>query len=488
MQVSFGRLGSPEMGALVLGVLDKRKLLPVGTELDQNLDGLLLASMKSSQFTGKAHQKLVIFSSRGRIVLYGLGDGKNINEKWCEDAGGNITALLLNSGEKTVSVIFENHLGSEDGIELRAAHFGFGALLRTYRFDKYKTKIKDDQKPTLKTMKILVDAHQKSKKHFIELEAVAKGVFLTRDLVTEPPNVLFPASFARNLEKLKQDGIKVEVLNEKEMAKLGMGALLGVGQGSSRESKLVVMRWNGGKRGEKPIAFVGKGVCFDTGGISLKPASGMEDMKWDMGGAAVVSGLMKALAGRKAKANVVGVVGLVENMPDGEAQRPGDVVTSMSGQTIEIINTDAEGRLVLADALWYTNQRFKPKFMINLATLTGAMLVALGQVNCGYFSNDDTLSDQLDAAASVVGEGVWRMPLGEEYNKMMDSDIADMKNAGPRFGGSITAACFLAEFAKKYPWAHLDIAGTAWNNAPKGATGRPVALLNQFLNDRASET
>ena len=225
MQVSFGRLGSPEMGALVLGVLDKRKLLPVGTELDQNLDGLLLASMKSSQFTGKAHQKLVIFSSRGRIVLYGLGDGKNINEKWCEDAGGNITALLLNSGEKTVSVIFENHLGSEDGIELRAAHFGFGALLRTYRFDKYKTKIKDDQKPTLKTMRILVDAHQKSKKHFIELEAVAKGVFLTRDLVTEPPNVLFPASFARNLEKLKQDGIKVEVLNEKEMAKLGMGAL-----------------------------------------------------------------------------------------------------------------------------------------------------------------------------------------------------------------------------------------------------------------------
>jgi leucyl aminopeptidase len=486
MQVSFGKLESPKMGALVLGVLDKRKLLPLGTELDKNLDGLLVASMKSSQFTGKSHQTLVIFSSRGRIVLYGLGDGTNINEKWCEDAGGNITGLLLNSGEKTVSVIFENHLGSEDGIELRAAHFGFGALLRTYRFDKYKTKIKDDQKPTLKTMKILVDAHQKSRKHFIELEAVAKGVFLTRDLVTEPPNVLFPASFAKNLEQLKQDGIKVEVLNEKEMAKLGMGALLGVGQGSSRESKLVVMRWNGGKRGEKPIAFVGKGVCFDTGGISLKPASGMEDMKWDMGGAAVVSGLMKALAGRKAKANVVGVVGLVENMPDGEAQRPGDVVTSMSGQTIEIINTDAEGRLVLADALWYTNQRFKPKFMINLATLTGAMLVALGQVNCGYFSNDDTLSGQLDAAASVVGEGVWRMPLGEEYNKMMDSDIADMKNAGPRFGGSITAACFLERFVEKCPWSHMDIAGMAWSSkdaptVPKGGTGWGVRTLNQLV-------
>ena len=287
-------------------------------------------------------------------------------------------------------------------------------------------------------------------------------------------------------DRLKQDGIKVEVLNEKEMAKLGMGALLGVGQGSSRESKLVVMRWNGGKRGEKPIAFVGKGVCFDTGGISLKPASGMEDMKWDMGGAAVVSGLMKALAGRKAKANVVGVVGLVENMPDGEAQRPGDVVTSMSGQTIEIINTDAEGRLVLADALWYTNQRFKPKFMINLATLTGAMLVALGQVNCGYFSNDDTLSGQLNTAASVVGEGVWRMPLGEEYNKMMDSDIADMKNAGPRFGGSITAACFLERFVEKCPWSHMDIAGMAWSSkdaptVPKGGTGWGVRTLNQLV-------
>jgi leucyl aminopeptidase len=246
------------------------------------------------------------------------------------------------------------------------------------------------------------------------------------------------------------------------------------------------MRWNGGKRGEKPIAFVGKGVCFDTGGISLKPASGMEDMKWDMGGAAVVSGLMKALAGRNAKANVVGVVGLVENMPDGNAQRPGDVVTSMSGQTIEIINTDAEGRLVLADALWYTNQRFKPKFMIDLATLTGAMLVALGQVNCGYFSNDDNLASQLDKAASIVGEGVWRMPLGSEYNKMMDSDIADMKNAGPRFGGSITAACFLERFVEKCSWSHMDIAGMAWSSkdtptVPKGGTGWGVRTLNQLV-------
>ena len=486
MQVTFSKLALPKTGALVLGVLDKQKLLGAGVELDRKLDGLLATAMKASRFTGKAHQTLVVFSHQGRIVLYGLGDGSDINEKWCEDAGGKVAALLSNSGEKTVSVMFEHHKGSGEGIDLRAAHFGYGVLLRAYRFDKYKTKMKTDQKPTLTTVKILVDGYSKSKKKFSELEAVAKGIFMARDLVAEPPNVLFPASFAKILEKLKQDGIKVEVLDEKEMSKLGMGALLGVGQGSSRESKLVIMRWNGGKRGEKPIAFVGKGVCFDTGGISLKPASGMEDMKWDMGGAAVVSGLMKALAGRKAKANVVGVVGLVENMPDGEAQRPGDVVTSMSGQTIEIINTDAEGRLVLADALWYTNQRFKPKFMINLATLTGAMLVALGQVNCGYFSNDDTLSNQLDAAASVVGEGVWRMPLGEEYNKMMDSDIADMKNAGPRFGGSITAACFLERFVEKCPWSHMDIAGMAWSSkdaptVPKGGTGWGVRTLNQLV-------
>jgi leucyl aminopeptidase len=358
--------------------------------------------------------------------------------------------------------------------------------LRSYRFDLYRTTLKDEDKPSLSKINVLVDKHLKTRKHFAELNAVAEGVFLTRDLVSEPPNVLYPESFAKRLRGLKADGLKVEVLGEREMSKLGMGALLGVGQGSSRESKMVVMEWNGGKKGDKPIAFVGKGVCFDTGGISLKQAASMEDMKWDMGGSAVVSGLMKALAGRKAKVNAVGIVGLVENMPDGNAQRPGDVVTSMSGQTIEIINTDAEGRLVLADALWYTLRRYKPKFMIDLATLTGAMLVALGQINCGYFANDDELADRMAEAGKAVGEGVWRMPLGDDYNKMMDSDIADMKNAGPRYGGSITAACFLERFVEKCPWSHMDIAGVTWSSkdaptVPKGGTGWGVRMLNQMV-------
>jgi leucyl aminopeptidase len=283
--------------------------------------------------------------------------------------------------------------------------------------------------------------------------------------------------------------VKVEVLGEKEMKKLGMGALLGVGQGSVRESKIVVMRWNGASNSRaKPLAFIGKGVTFDTGGISLKPAGGMEDMKWDMGGSGTVVGLMHALAGRKAKVNAIGVIGLVENMPDGNAQRPGDVVTSMSGQTIEVINTDAEGRLVLADVLHYTATKYKPVFMIDLATLTGAMMVSLGQVNCGYFANDDDLSDKIAAAGKATGEGVWRMPLGAEYNKQLDSDIADMKNVGPRWGGAITAACFLERFVGKTPWVHMDIAGMAWTSkdsptVPKGGTGWGVRLLNRLVAD-----
>jgi len=281
------------------------------------------------------------------------------------------------------------------------------------------------------------------------------------------------------------------VLGEKEMEKLGMGSLLGVGQGSVRESQLLILRWNGGAKTEAPIAFVGKGVCFDTGGISIKPAEGMEEMKWDMGGGGAVAGLMHALAGRKAKVNAVGVIGLVENMPDGNAQRPGDVVKSMSGQTIEVINTDAEGRLVLADALWYTQDRFKPKFMIDLATLTGAMIVSLGMEYAGVFSNDDKLVDNILSAGPLVGENVWRMPLPEAYERHIDSPIADVKNMGNgRSGGSITAALFLQRFVNKVPWAHIDIAPTAWTKdskvgtIPNGATGYGVRLLNQMVQDR----
>ena len=486
MKIAFGKLGFPKKGAIVLGVMDDRKLSPMGEEADKASGGLLTSSMKASRFTGKAHQTLSVFTPTGRVLLYGLGDGQGIDTLWCEKAGGTIAAGLAGSGETEVAVAIESRGDDSASPELKAAHVGYGALLRSYRFDKYRTTLKAEDKPTLVKMTVMVDGHTKARRLFAELEAVAEGVFLARDLVSEPPNVLYPESYAKILQGLKADGLKVQVLGEKEMEKLGMGALLGVGQGSTRESKLVVMQWEGGKKGDQPIAFVGKGVCFDTGGISLKPAGGMEDMKWDMGGSAVVSGLMKALAGRKAKVNAVGIVGLVENMPDGNAQRPGDVVTSMSGQTIEIINTDAEGRLVLADALWYTLKKFKPKFMIDLATLTGAMMVALGQVKCGYFANDDELSTNMSDAAKAVGEGVWRMPLGEEYNKMMNSDIADMKNAGPRFGGSITAACFLERFVEKCPWSHMDIAGMAWSSkdaptVPKGGTGWGVRTLDQLV-------
>ena len=290
------------------------------------------------------------------------------------------------------------------------------------------------------------------------------------------------------MRRLTKLGVKVEVFGEKQLEKLGMRALLGVGQGSRRESQVAVMQWNGAGRGRQPIAFLGKGVTFDTGGISIKPAAGMGDMKWDMGGAGAVAGLMMALAGRKAKANVVGLIGLVENMPDGNAQRPGDIVTSMSGKTIEILNTDAEGRLVLADVLWYCQQRFKPAFMVDLATLTGAIIVSLGHEYAGLFANDDALAKNLIAAGEATGEKVWRMPLAGAYDKMIDSDIADVKNIGGRDAGSITAAQFLQRFTNGVPWAHLDIAGMAWSSkdsdtVPKGGTGYGVRLLDRLVRD-----
>jgi leucyl aminopeptidase len=317
---------------------------------------------------------------------------------------------------------------------------------------------------------------------------VADGVVWARDLINEPANVLYPGEFARRASGLRKLGVVVEVLDVPAMRKLGMGAILGVGQGSAHEPKVVVMRWNAGKRGADPIAFIGKGVCFDSGGISIKPAASMEDMKGDMAGAACVVGLMHALAVRKAKVNAVGVIGLVENMPDGKAQRPGDIVTSMSGQTIEIINTDAEGRLVLADMLYYVNKRFKPRFMINLATLTGAIIVALGQEYAGLFSNDDKLVERLTKAGDETGERVWRMPLGPEYDKIIDSKFADVKNSGGRSAGSITAAQFLQRFVNKTPWAHLDIAGTALGSPQTDinkswSSGWGVRLLDRLVAD-----
>jgi leucyl aminopeptidase len=371
----------------------------------------------------------------------------------------------------------------------QAAAVASGVRLRAYRFDRYKTKKKDGDNGALRAqISIAVEDVAAARRAFAGTGHVVDGVVLARELVNEPPNVLYPEEFAKRAGELRKLGVIVETLDVKAMTKLGMGALLGVAQGSARPGRTVIMRWNGGKRGDAPVAFVGKGVCFDTGGISIKGAANMEEMKGDMGGAACVVGLMHALAARKAKVNAVGAIGLVENMPDGNAQRPGDIVTSMSGQTIEIINTDAEGRLVLADVLWHVAKKFKPKFMVDLATLTGAIMVALGTEHAGLFSNNDELAERLVKAGIDTGERVWRMPLAPEYDKLIDSQFADMKNTGGRYGGSITAAQFLQRFVDNTPWAHLDIAGTAMG-APKTeinqswGSGFGVRLLERLVAD-----
>ena len=369
----------------------------------------------------------------------------------------------------------------------RAADLALGVRLRAYSFDRYKTKRKDDEDRAKEIrVAIAVAGVAAAQKAAVSREAVANGVVLARDLVNEPANVLFPDEFARRVGNLKKLGVAVEVLDVAAMRKLGMNALLGVGQGSEHDSRCVIMRWNGGKRGVDPIAFIGKGVCFDTGGVSIKPAAGMEDMKGDMAGAACVVGLMHALAARKAKVNAVGAIGIVENSVDGKAQRPGDIVTTMSGQTIEIINTDAEGRLVLADVLHYVNKRFKPKFMVDLATLTGAIIVALGHEHAGLFANDDKLAERLLKVGLATGERLWRMPLGPEYDKKLESKFADMKNIGGRDAGSITAAQVLLRFVDKTPWAHLDIAGTGMGSPQSDinkswASGFGVRLLDRLV-------
>ena len=378
-------------------------------------------------------------------------------------------------------------LGDAPDLAARAA---FGVTLAAYRFDRYRTTEKPDKKPSVAAVIVESADTAAAQAAFAPLSALADGVIFTRDLVSEPANILYPAEFARRVKDLERLGLEVEILGEAEMEKLGMGSLLGVGQGSRRESQLAVIQWKGAADPDtQPIAFVGKGVCFDTGGISIKPADGMEDMKWDMGGAGAVAGLMHALAGRKAKVNAVGVLGLVENMPDGNAQRPGDVVKTLSGQTIEVVNTDAEGRLVLADALWYCQDRFKPKFMVDLATLTGAIIIALGKDYAGLFSNNDILSNHLEAAGRAENETLWRLPLPSAYEKQFDSPIADMSNVGGRPAGSITAALILQNFVNGTPWAHLHIAGVAWRKpshmptVPEGASGFGVRLLNRMVAD-----
>ena len=446
--------------------------------------GAFARAVGAGRFTGAKGQVLDVLAPAGaeRVLLVGAGKAAEFDEMGAENAAATAYQAVKASGLKTLRVRLPS------GDVAPAARAGLGVRLAAYRFDKYRTKEAADKKPSIAKTEIETADAEAALAAFAPLAALADAVAFSRDLVSEPPNVLYPAEFAARVKALETLGLEVEILGEADMAKLGMGSLLGVGQGSIRESQLAVIRWNGARDASaQPIAFIGKGVCFDTGGISLKPADGMEDMKWDMGGAAAVAGLMHVLAGRKAKVNAVGILGLVENMPDGNAQRPGDVVTSMSGQTIEIINTDAEGRLVLADAVWYCQDRFKPKFMVDLATLTGAIIIALGNDYAGLFSNNDELSENLLAASKAEAEPLWRLPLPAQYDKNIDSMIADMKNTGGRPGGSITAAMFIQRFVNGVPWAHLDIASTAWKKPstvptiPDGATGFGVRLLNRMV-------
>jgi leucyl aminopeptidase len=439
---------------------------------------------KLARFKGEAGQSFLLIASEGgklvRIVLLGVADGDAGDY---QKAGGEIIAKVQTSGAKHIAIHAEN-LSAQ-----AAAEAAYGATLRNWRMDKYRTKLAETAKPSVEALSV-AGAPAETAALWTRYAAIADGVALTKELVTEPANIIYPESFVERCKHLADLGVEITILDDKQMAELGMGALLGVAQGSRRPARLLAMKWDGtGGAQERPVAFVGKGVTFDTGGISIKPAAGMEDMKWDMGGAGAVAGVMKALAGRKAKAHVVGICGLVENMPDGNAQRPGDIVTSMSGQTIEVLNTDAEGRLVLCDALHWTQETFNPEYIVDLATLTGAIIVSLGSEYAGMFTNDDGLADKLNAAGKASGDQLWRFPLSKAYDKMIDSPIADMKNIGGKGAGSITAAQFLQRFIKEgVKWAHLDIAGTVWADKPgavwdKGATGFGVRLLDRFVAD-----
>ena len=482
--IAFVKPALPRSGALVLPMAEEAKLDGLAQQADKAAGGAIARGLEAAKFKGRKGQSVTLWApgaGLSKVVAIGLGKAGDIAAEGLEAAGGTIAGALAQDREGVVAA---------DGLApAQAASLAMGVTLRSYRFDRYRTTEKEEDKPRLERVVIATADAAKAKAAFAPLQAVADGVFLTRDLVSEPPNVLTPAECAERCRALTKLGVEVEILGPKEMRKLGFGALLGVAQGSANEPRMVVMKWMGapkGKKAGKPLAFIGKGVTFDTGGVSIKPAAGMEDMKWDMAGAGTVIGLMAALAGRKAKADVVGLVGLVENMPSGTAQRPGDVVKTASGQTVEVINTDAEGRLVLADVIHYCIETFDPRFMVDLATLTGAIIIALGHEHAGLFSNDDTLSQRIEAAGKAVGEACWRMPLGEAYDKQIKSDIADMKNVGGRPGGSITAAQFIQRFVQGRPWAHLDIAGTAWTSkdrptVPKGATAFGVRLLDHLV-------
>ena len=493
MNITFAKPSYPTTGAYVVLAWEETSANRAVEVLNRKTRGTLKRAMTAENFTGKNGATLTLLAPAGlraeRIILIGAGKITDFDVREAQSAGGRILSKLNSLGIKqavvNIDIVSQTALSAGDC----GAHIAFGASLASYRFGRYKVKKALTNRVVVRKLTIMGGEPSQMRSRYKPLSAVANGVFFTRDLVSEPANILFPIELATRAQALSDDGVKVEVLGPSKMKQLGMGALLGVAQGSVQEPRLVVMRWDGAEKNaeQRPLAFVGKGVTFDTGGISIKPSAGMGDMKWDMGGAGVVIGLMRALAQRKAKVNVVGVVGLVENMPSGNAQRPGDIVTSMSGQTIEVLNTDAEGRLVLADAIWYTQKRFKPRLTVDLATLTGAIIVSLGHERAGLFSNNDALTNELVEAGNWVDEKVWPMPMDDEYDKDMDSDIADVQNIGSgRGAGSVTAAKFIERFVDTTPWAHLDIAGVTWSKkskklVPRGGTGFGGRLLNRLV-------
>jgi leucyl aminopeptidase len=444
-------------------------------------------ALSRTRFTGARGQFIDVLApcgtSAARILLVGCGEKAGFGTLGVERAAADAYRRMHATGATILELRFDPDCARD------CAAMALGVQLAAYRFDKYRTKEKLEKIPSISVTRIISAEPEAGRAAFQKVSPLAHAIYFCRDQVSEPANVLYPSEFARRVRSLDLPGMKVEVLGEDAMRRLGMNALLGVGQGSSRESQLVVMRWNGGRTEDPPIAFVGKGVCYDSGGLSIKSAKSLAEMKWDMGGAAVVAGLLHALAGGKVRANVIGILGLAENMPDGNAQRPGDIVTSMSGQTIEVVDTDAEGRLVLADALWYCQQQFKPRLMVDVATLTGAVEIALGQEFAGLFSNNDALADQLLSAATLEGEKLWRLPLSALLEKQNESPVADIKNYGGPEGGAITAALFLQRFVNGCPWAHLDIAGTTWQSTssiptvPDGATGFGVRILYRLVTD-----
>ncbi|MFN7663048.1 MAG: leucyl aminopeptidase [Alphaproteobacteria bacterium] len=491
MYISFKPSKFPTAGTVCVPVFEGNKLSGPAQLINEKMGGAVARALKNAHFDGKKGEVLGLSSPAGlsldRVILFGAGKSEDLKFQDAIEIGASLVGYFRQVPDKEALIMMEGVENETLDNAKLSAGIASGFLLRGYDFHKYRTQLKPHQKLHLENISFSVDSPKNAEAAFKIEEKVVEGVLFARDLMCEPPNILNPETYAKELKNLSKLGLKVEVLGRKDMEKMGMNALLGVAQGSAKEPQMVIMHWKGGQANEAPLAFVGKGVTFDTGGISIKPSAKMDEMKMDMGGSAAVCGLMYALAARNAKVNAVGIVGLVENMPDGNAQRPGDIVTSMSGQTIEILNTDAEGRLVLADALWYTQETFNPKLIIDLATLTGAICVSLGSKYAGLFSNDEGLVHKLRQAGEETREHVWQMPLDDRYDKDINSSIADMKNIGDNGAGSITAAQFLQRFVNKKPWAHLDIAGTAWTSESHALAGRypigfGVRLLNAFVH------